>query len=56
MNLGLLSLILLLVAITERSFVSLVKRGGNKAYRHAREDLSHYREERRARAIRRMKS
>ena len=46
--------ILLLVAITERSFVSLVKRGGNRAYRHAREDLSHYREERRARAIRRM--
>ena len=46
--------ILLLVAITERSFVSLVKKGGNKAYRHAREDLSHYREERRARAIRRM--
>ena len=46
--------ILLLVAITERSFVSLVRRGGNRAYRHAREDLSHYREERRARAIRRM--
>ena len=38
--------ILLMVLITERSFVGAVRSGSGKAYRHAREDLGHYREER----------
>ena len=42
-------LILLLVLITERSFVGAVRNGGGKAYRHAKEDIETFREERRQR-------
>ena len=36
--------ILCLVCITERSFVSFLKRGGDKAYQYAREDMDRRRE------------
>lgn len=36
--------IICMVCITERSFVSVVKRGGGKAYQYAREDMDRRRE------------
>ena len=38
--------ILAMVAITERSFVGAVRTGSGKAYRHAKQDIGNYREER----------
>lgn len=42
--------IICMVCITERSFVSVVKRGGDKAYRYAREDMDRRREQHAQRA------
>ena len=47
-------IILLAVAITERSFVGLVRQGSGRAYRRARDDFDTYREELRERAARRL--